>query len=130
MESEWEIQADYLGYPDVETMMRDLYLNKQLSIGQVARRLGMGTATVTRKLRQFDISTRRRGGPNRYPQLFYKLHLIDQRFVFGKSTSAVSGVLRMSLSYVYKYKTRVKGVTYGAFQPDSPDVDDDEVSDG
>lgn len=106
---EVELLANHLGYDDAEDMFKDLYVTQGLSMSQISRRLGLGPATVNNWLRKLGISTRSRGGANRSSVLHYKLHLMDQRYVFTKSNAFLADILRMNPSYVYKYKLKVVG---------------------
>jgi hypothetical protein len=52
----------HLSYvPIGPALLRQLYVDERLSIGQIASRLGCGTTTIGRRLRRFSISRRPRG---------------------------------------------------------------------
>jgi hypothetical protein len=56
--------AETLGYPDAETMWRDLYTpaGKDMSLPQLNAVLGMGVDTIRRQLLRYDIPLRGKGG--------------------------------------------------------------------
>lgn len=129
-ESPIELQANALGYDDARAMFEDMYTTQLLSINQISRRLGCGPATVNRWLRQCQIPRRSKGGANRSPVLHYKLHLMDQRYVFNTKNSELAKLLNMNPAYVYKYKMRVKGAQFDALRANMSSISDGKVPEG
>lgn len=109
MGEDWGGIALYLGYKDELDMLMDLYLVKKLSSREIAEKVQMGQPTVLRRLRLAGIERRPRGGPQSTQRQWYKLHLLDQRWVFFTSLTKVAKALRVSVSLVYKFKRAMKG---------------------
>jgi hypothetical protein len=120
---DWGAIALYLGYETELEMLTDLYVTKGMSCKEIAARVSMGQPTVLRRLRLAGIERRSRGGAQSSQRQWYRLHMCDQRWVFGTSLTVLAKRLRVSVSLVYKFR---RGVRRG-FQPDMPDVDAREV---
>ena len=127
MGEDWGAIALYMGYKNELDMLNDLYVNKELSSREIAERVGMAQPTVLRRLRLADIKRRPRGGAQSFQRQWYKLHLLDQRWVFLTSLTKVAKTLRVSSSLVYKYKRAMKGDFNGLYA-DMPDEQVGEVS--
>jgi transposase len=117
---DWGAIALYLGYKDELEMLLDMYVEQGLSCKEIATRVGMGQPTVLRRLRLAGIERRPRGGALSTQRLWYKLYLMDQRYVFWISLTVIARQLKVSISLVYKYKRGVKG-GWSGFLPDSTD---------
>lgn len=127
MGEDWGGIALYLGYKDEHEMLTDLYCVKGMSTREIGERVGMKQPTVLRRLRIAGINRRTRGGPQSFQRLWYKLHLLDQRWVFFSSDMKIAKRLKISLSLVYKFKRAMKG-GFDGLQPDTTGVDVGEVS--
>lgn len=121
MGEDWGGIALYLGYKDEYGMLYDLYVVKKLSTREIGERVGMGQPTVLRRLRMAAIDRRPRGGPQSFQRQWYKLHLLDQRWVFLTSMKKVAKRLQVSESLVYKYKRAMKG-GFDGLCADMPDA--------
>lgn len=124
MAEDWGAIALYLGYTTELEMLTDMYVTRGMSCKAIATRVGMQQATVLRRLRLASIERRPRGGPMSTQRVWYKLYLLDQRYVFGTSYSKVAKFLQVSEAVVYKYKRGVKN----GFLSDSPNEHVAEVS--
>lgn len=60
----WEPIAKTLGYPDEKSMLVDLYEKEGLSITDLAKKLGYARNSVRRRLLEYGIKPRSRGGLN------------------------------------------------------------------
>jgi transposase len=119
MAEDWGAFALYLGYKDELEMLTDMYVTQGMSCKEIATRVGMGQPTVLRRLRLAGIERRPRGGAQSSQRLWYKLYLMDQRYVFWTSLSKLAKRLKISQSLVYKYRRGVKS-NYGV-RTDSTD---------
>ncbi len=124
MAEDWGAIALYLGYKDEREMLIDMYEVQGLSCKQIAERVSMGQPTVLRRLRIAGIDRRPRGGAQSSQRQWARLHMMDQRRVFGTGLSKLARQLKVSVSLVYKFK---RGVRYGV-RPDSTDGSTREVS--
>lgn len=98
------------GYPNKRAMLEALYVQEELSISQVATRLGVGTATIERWLRLLEIPKRSRGGRNNPTRTGWRIHRVDPRVVFCLSLRELAGMVQASESRCWKYKEGVKGL--------------------
>jgi hypothetical protein len=67
-EESWLPIAQALGYTGEKEMLENLYLTQQMSINEIAFVLGYAGWTVRRRLLEYNIRLRSRGGPNKQGQ--------------------------------------------------------------
>jgi transposase len=91
------------GYPNKRTMLEALYVQEELSISQVSRRIGVSTASVERWLQLLGIPRRGRGGDHGTAKVGWRLHRLDPRVVFCLPIREVARMVQVSQSYVYKF---------------------------
>ena len=91
-------------------MLQYFYIEEQLSVQDIARRLKCGPATVCNRLYKHKIDVRKAGGANNSHRIRKHLQRMDQRIVFSTINEALSDMLSCSTSTVYKYKRSVKAV--------------------
>src|SRR5258707_15646755 len=96
------------GYVNKRAMLEDLYITEELSIKQVACRIGVGTATVERWLRLLEIPKRSRGGRNNSTRIGGALHRIDPQGKVSLSLKKVASIVQGRESRGYKYREGVK----------------------
>jgi hypothetical protein len=69
---DWDELAHENKYPDIETMMRDMYLEKKMTQEEIGLELNVSARSVSLKMREFNISVRKTGsklGEKRGPRL-------------------------------------------------------------
>lgn len=108
-ELNWDERAKLFGYNSEQEMFEDLYVGCDLSIAEIAGRLGVGTATVGKRLNRCNIQPRPKGGANNQKRMGKILHRLDQRVVYFNPTGTIAELLGISNSLVYKYKRYMEG---------------------
>jgi len=111
MPLDWDKYARDLGYEAEGPMLRDLYTDQELSITDIAMKLGVGKITLRNRLILYGIAMRSPGGANNSGKFAYKLHLMDQRLLWSVNDISIAAMLGCSSSLVYKYKRRQRGNT-------------------
>lgn len=105
----WDELAKSIGYADEKEMLEDFYIEDAMSVSEIGKRLGAGTATIARRLAMAGITKRKRGGANNTGAQKHKLFHMDQRYVFSLDLSVVAKLANVSKSLVYKYRKSVTG---------------------
>lgn len=109
---DWKPIYTALGFQDEYSMLVDLYITHEMSIGEISKRLGFSTGVVRRKLVQHKIERRGRGGPNRH--ITSKLADVpDEKF---GDPVALAKELGMHYSSIYK-EARRRGLCISALSP-------------
>jgi len=114
--TDWNCFARSLGYKDERDMMEDMYANQRLPISEIANRIKVGTATISRRLSLLGVDKRSRGGANNPGRQTSKLFHFDQRVVLSLDLNRLATITRISRSLCYKYRItrigRANGVLY------------------
>lgn len=105
---DWNGLAKIAGFTNEESMLHYMYVKEQLPIGEIARKLGVGPATIAHRLDKCKIEKRTRGGANNSIRVSKMLHRMDQRIVFGMKDTLLAVLVNAHPSTVYKYKRMVK----------------------
>jgi hypothetical protein len=121
--SDWEGICSFMGFDDVQTMLKELYEVQHLSVHEIGRRIGVSAVGVRRQLHKNGINVRPQGGAVALPKKHYYLHLKDQRWVFSSTLAAIGKAMRMNPTYAMHYKRKSKGQPTDALQPDSANDD-------
>ena len=106
---DWDGIARGLGYEAEGPMLRDLYETQELGLNEIGARLGTNRSSIRQRILKYDIKMRARGGSAQSGKIFQKLFRMDQRVVFGNSDADLARALKCSISYVHKYKLKVRG---------------------
>lgn len=107
---DWNGIARKAGFADEKAMLTSFYIEDQLPVSEIARRLNFGIATIAGRLTKCGIDKRARGGPNNQHKITRLLFRLDQRFVFSTPTKELGELLGVHESTVYKYKRGVQSV--------------------
>lgn len=107
--TEWDILAQEMMFKDEREMLVELY--KTHSIGQIARLLKCGGATVHRRIGLHKIPKRPRGGSQKRGEQVFKLFHVDQRIVMFFGLTYAARMLDVSTTTLYKYKRHKAGGT-------------------
>lgn len=110
---DWDAIAKFLGFECEREMYVELYTRQGFSISQIAHKLGVGTATIVRRLGEHNIVKRRKGGPNNDAKHKRRLFRADQRVVFSTSNEVLAKMFGIHSSTVYKFKRAMKEVRFG-----------------
>jgi hypothetical protein len=100
----WEDLARHIGYGSEREMLRNMYVERNLSLAQIGARLGCTGHAVLRHLIKLNIDRRPKGGDNNIANQTRKLFRLDQRLIlFGelKKTAKYAGV---STNLLWKYR--------------------------
>lgn len=102
MTIDWTAVAAKLGHPSEQTMWKELYTKKELSIPALAEKFGVSHTAIRHALVRCGIPRRRPGGPNRkedpnWPPIE---ELVQE--VQASGVSAVAERLGFSRSSIYK----------------------------
>jgi DNA-binding CsgD family transcriptional regulator len=108
--TDWGDLAASLGYKSDYQMFYDLYLGNNLSLSQIAKKIGYSSATIDAQLRRLGLPKRTRGGANNIAKYKRLLHLMDQRYVYQQTSSQLAKLLGCHSSTVWKYKTAQRNV--------------------
>jgi hypothetical protein len=98
----WDTLAHEMCFRNERDMLETFY--ETMSIAEIANRLGVGTATINRRLNLCGIEKRSRGGDNTKARLSVLLYHIDQRTVMAMPGNEFAATFGISKSRVYKYK--------------------------
>lgn len=101
-ENPWDVMARNMCFTDEKEMLTSLYENN--SIAKIAILLNCGTATVQRRIGLYNLTPRKRGGPQTRSNLRYLLFHIDQRLVMNMGLTKLANRIRSNPSSVYKYR--------------------------
>jgi len=101
--ADWDTVADLLGYPDEAEMLKDMYCTLELSLDEIASKLGSGKATIRRRMDIYGIERRSRGGPNNLSHKRVVLHFLDARMVRNASINDLARLTESHPSTVWKY---------------------------
>jgi len=95
----WDPIIKSLGYADEDSMWEDLYVKKELSIGQLAKKLNVSRNTVRASLERANVSMRGRGGPNNL-----KFDLTDEVIADIRENGIAAVARKLEVSYGTLYK--------------------------
>jgi len=101
---EWNALARALCFRDERHMYEVLYTEQMLSVAEIAERLNAGTCTINRRMAQYGIRKRQRGGAQGTAVKKQLLWRLDQRVVMTLKNSALAEMLDISHGVVYHYK--------------------------
>ena len=104
---DWNGIARSIGFADEKDMWERFYLEEELPISVIAKRLKKGSATVSSRLALCHIDKRTRGGANNMAKVSKILFRVDQRIIFSKSNHELSTMFGVHESTVYKYRRSV-----------------------
>jgi hypothetical protein len=108
---EWDTLANTLGFRNEKHLFDYLYHIEHMSLDMIANRLGVGKATVARRLSLLGIAKRTRGGANNLSKQRWLLHLLDQRFVFQNTSTKLAKLIHTDPSTVWKYRYGRKAIS-------------------
>jgi hypothetical protein len=106
---DWDELARTIGYSNEKDMLEDFYLEEEMSVSEIARRLGAGTATIARRLSLAGVEKRSRGGANNLANQRRKLFHMDQRISLLADLNLVAKLSGASRSTCYKYRRIITG---------------------
>ena len=104
---EWGPLVKSLGYNNETHMWADLYIEKELSIAQISRKLDVSKNIIRSCLTRASIPIRSRGGPNN-SKVVLTPELIDEIKLNGIKATATR--LKMDYTTLYK-RLRSRGIT-------------------
>lgn len=107
---DWNSLGRAAGFESEKAMWETLYVAEELSVSDIAERLGYGIATIVNRLNKHGIARRARGGPNHSHKVTRLLFRLDQRLIFHTPSSELARKLHMHENTVYKYKRSVQSV--------------------
>lgn len=100
--TQWKQVAETLGFSDEPTMWFQLYVIEERKIGELAKTLGYGTATVARRIDISGVEKRKRGGSNAPSRIAINLAHLDQRMVRLTPASELAKLIGASVHSVYR----------------------------
>lgn len=106
---DWNGIAKLVGFTDETAMLRSFYLDEELPISEIAKKLGVGPATVSFRLDKCKVPKRMRGGANNSHRISKKLLRMDQRLIFQLTDLQLSNMVDSHISTVYKYRRSITG---------------------
>lgn len=109
MIEDWDLYSRKLGYKNEQDMLQDMYTNEELSISEIAGRLNVAQYSIQRRLDNYNIPRRKRGGANNSAEQTKKLFHLDQRIILTLSITKLSTEIGISTSLIYKYRKNVLG---------------------
>jgi len=104
MNSDWETLAVSMGYGSYEHLLRDLYINDQLTMKQISKKVGASIFTISKHMEEFGIQRRRPGGMQNLSFKRWRLFRLDQRFVFATPDVELEKLMNVDRSTIYKFK--------------------------
>lgn len=111
--ADWDTFAKSLGYGNEFEMFYNLYVEERLSFQDIANALTVSTTRVAKKLQEFGIPTRPRGGANNKGTQRIRLHKMDQRIVFFLPHQEVIKLTSVSHWTLTTYKKSIIGESDG-----------------
>jgi hypothetical protein len=101
-QTQWKQIAGQLGFADETAMWYNLYLLENRSIGELAKTLGFGTATVARRIGICGVEKRNRGGAQNPSKILISITHLDQRFVRLAQPQEIADLVGASVHSVYR----------------------------
>lgn len=114
--SEWDEFCSQLGYKNEGDMWKDLYITKDLSITDIARKLNVSRNVVRAALARTNIPPRKRGGPNNS-----RLVMTEELLEEVKKNGVMAVARRLGLDYSTLYKRlRLRGISVKSLRAPAP----------
>lgn len=104
--TKWDQTAFLIGFANEQEMFKTLYVERGMSISQIATQLKVGTCTVANRLERCGITKRPKGGANSQLPQSYKLFHLDQRVVLSLPPKQVAKITGTSYAFAYKFQKR------------------------
>lgn len=101
---QWTELSASIGFGSEEEMWNKLYVEEKRSIGDLAKHLGFGTATIQRRLEIKGIQRRKRGGANTPARTQEKIFKLDQRFLLFAHPDEIAKLCDCSVHSVYRIR--------------------------
>jgi hypothetical protein len=101
-QTQWKEIANTLGFSDEKSMWEELYVKDKRTIGELAKTLGFGTATLSRRMQLCGIDKRQRGGANSPSRVAIAIAHLDQRFVRLAKPDEIAKLVDASVHSVYR----------------------------
>lgn len=100
--TQWKEIAETLGFPDETQMWVQIYKKENRPIGELAKTLGFGPATVARRISLCGIGKRARGGANSPSRVAISIAHLDQRYVRLARPEDIARLIGASVHSVYR----------------------------
>ncbi len=101
-QTEWAKVAETVGFQSEAAMWQQLYGVEGRSIGELAKVMGYGTATIARRLSLCEVEKRKRGGSHNPSQVAIMLGRLDQRIVHLSTAKELAQLLGASPHSIYR----------------------------
>lgn len=125
IEEDWGPLARSLGYPDARDMLTDMYVNQEQSLGKMSKALGFSTFAVRRRLINYRIPLRAKGGPNNVSKI---LQALTDEELFTDSQKELAVQLGVNPTSIYNERKRRKQEWSSASSAQSTSSSDTERS--
>jgi transposase-like protein len=109
---DWDAVAHRLGHLNEKALWENLYVDRKLSISELAEQFGVGRSTIRSSLIRNEIEIRERGGPNHRTAPAGPADLEQQ--ITRDGVAAVAARLGISTAAVYKRMKRLRETRKGA----------------
>lgn len=103
---QWKELAASIGYTTELAMWEQLYVVEERGIGELAKTLGFGTATVQRRIKLANVERRTRGGAHSISRVYDRYFHLDQRFVALASGEEIATLCGASPHTIYRLRRK------------------------
>jgi transposase-like protein len=100
--TQWKQIAETLGFSDEPSMWHQLYAREGRTVSELAKTLGFGTATVTRRMHLCGVDRKSRGGANSPSKVAIAVEHLDPRFVTLAEPRELAELVDCSVHSIYR----------------------------